>query len=247
MPPIPCPDCGGAGVYVIEVTDHPEHPLNGQMIYCTCEAGRQLAAERVAFLHGRKNLPDRLAGMTLDTFAALPDLSAQQTAALAMARQLVETGQVESRGHPRAGLFLWGDVGVGKSGLAAGIVNGVVAHGIAAYYTTVPDLLDYLRSTFGPTSEVSYDDLFERLRTVRLLVLDDLGTESPTTWAVEKLYQIVDHRYGANAVTVVTANRSSDDLLAHFEQAGDWTGKRIIDRLITLCAVVEVQGRNLRE
>ena len=64
-----------------------------------------------------------------------------------------------------------------------------------ALFVTVPDLLDHLRSTFSPQSTISYDKLFEQVRKTPLLILDDLGTESATAWAKEKLYQLFNHRY----------------------------------------------------
>jgi DNA replication protein DnaC len=59
---------------------------------------------------------------------------------------------------------------------------------------------------------VSYDAVFEGLRTVGLLVLDDLGAEAPTPWAAEKLYQLLNHRYNYRLPTVVTTNRDLDRL-----------------------------------
>ena len=73
-------------------------------------------------------------------------------------------------------------------------------------FTIVPDLLDHLRSTFGPSSEVEYDERFETIRDVALLVLDDLGTENTTAWAREKIYQIINHRYNYQLPTVMTTN-----------------------------------------
>jgi DNA replication protein DnaC len=43
-------------------------------------------------------------------------------------------------------------------------------------------------------------------------VLDDLGTESATAWAREKLYQLLNHRYLANLATVITSNRAPERL-----------------------------------
>ncbi|HIP97593.1 MAG TPA: ATP-binding protein, partial [Anaerolineae bacterium] len=71
-------------------------------------------------------------------------------------------------------------------------------------FITVPDLLDHLRATFSPTSLVSYDKRFEEVRTAPLLILDDLGTQSATAWAAEKLYQIFNYRYNARLPTVIT-------------------------------------------
>ena len=76
----------------------------------------------------------------------------------------------------------------------------------------VPDLLDHLRSTFGPSSNVTYDELFEEVRSAPLLVLDDLGTQSATSWAREKLYQILNHRYVAGLPTVITTSSTIDEI-----------------------------------
>jgi DNA replication protein DnaC len=73
-------------------------------------------------------------------------------------------------------------------------------------FTIIPDLLDHLRATFGPQSTVAYDERFELVRNVPLLILDDLGTESATPWAREKLYQLINHRYNERLATVITTN-----------------------------------------
>jgi DNA replication protein DnaC len=76
----------------------------------------------------------------------------------------------------------------------------------------VPDLLDHLRATFNPQSVVTFDQRFEELRRAPLLILDDLGTESATPWAREKLYQIFDYRYNARLPTVITTAQPIEDL-----------------------------------
>ena len=87
-----------------------------------------------------------------------------------------------------------GPYGVGKTHLAAAIAHEVLSRGHAVLFAVVPDLLDHLRTTFGPHSTISYDEQFDFLRAVPLLTLDDLGTESATPWAREKLYQLINHR-----------------------------------------------------
>jgi DNA replication protein DnaC len=76
----------------------------------------------------------------------------------------------------------------------------------------VPDLLDHLRATYSPTSDVSYDQRFEMVRTAPLLILDDLGTENATPWASEKLYQILNYRYNAQLPTVITTNHRLEEI-----------------------------------
>ena len=68
----------------------------------------------------------------------------------------------------------------------------------------VPDLLDHLRAAYAPISPVSIDQRFEEIRRSQLLILDDLGTQSATPWAREKLYQLFNYRYNAELPTVIT-------------------------------------------
>ena len=76
----------------------------------------------------------------------------------------------------------------------------------------MPDLLDHLRATFSPTSGSTLDRVFEQVRTAPLLVLDDLGTESATPWAREKLFQLFNHRYAGRLPTVITTTNTIDAL-----------------------------------
>ena len=114
--------------------------------------------------------------------------------------------------HPRGWLLLTGPYGCGKTHLAAAIGNYQASLGFPPLMVSVPDLLDHLRATFSPHSTVSLDRRFEEIRTTRLLILDDLGTQSATPWAREKLYQLFNFRYNAELPTVITTSSNPDDI-----------------------------------
>lgn len=113
---------------------------------------------------------------------------------------------------PEGWLVLTGEYGCGKTHLAAAIANEREEAGDTTLFIVVPDLLDHLRATFNPNSAVSYDRRFDEIRTAQFLVLDDLGTESATPWAKEKLFQIVNYRYAARLPTVFTTTQSIEKI-----------------------------------
>lgn len=132
---------------------------------------------------------------------------------------------------PRGWLVFTGPHGGGKTHLAAAIANFSVDMGGLPLFVMVPDLLDHLRATFNPQSPVSYDRRFEDIRNGELLVLDDLGTQSATPWAREKLYQLFNHRYNAQLPTVITTSDSLDEVDARIRS-------RMLDtRLCTIHAL----------
>ncbi len=114
--------------------------------------------------------------------------------------------------EPKGWLVLKGGYGCGKTHLAAAIANHRLAMGHPALFISVPDLLDHLRSTYAPSSSVSYDRRFDQVRNTPLLVLDDLGSQSNTEWAQEKLYQIFNHRYNARLPTIITTNEELESI-----------------------------------
>ena len=113
---------------------------------------------------------------------------------------------------PEGWLVLIGVTGCGKTHLAAAIANYRLQAGKPVKFEVVPDLLDHLRFTFSPESQVSYDQLFEEVKNAPLLILDDFGEQSTTPWAQEKLYQIINYRYNARLATVITTRCSLDEI-----------------------------------
>lgn len=105
--------------------------------------------------------------------------------------------------------------GCGKTHLACAIANKVLAAGTDVFFAVVPDLLDELRATFSPQNDRNeYADFFATIRNAGLLVLDDLGAQRSASWAEEKLFQIVNYRAVAGLPTVITTDRSWDELEA---------------------------------
>jgi len=146
--------------------------------------------------------------------------------------------------QPEGVLLLAGGYGTGKTQLAAAVGNVRLAAGASVLLLVVPDLLDYLRAAFDPNrqnDDESYQVCFEQVRAVDLLILDDLGTEQRTPWALEKWFQIVNHRIGRGLPLVITTNERPDTIDPRVRSRGD---RRLSqDKVFVLIAPDYCEGR----
>lgn len=170
---------------------------------------------RIFALEGARSNYEQVGGMSLQRLSELrfnnfdlrqQGLDAEERLSLQSAFNAATSFADELHGW----LTLQGPNGCGKTHLAGAIANKALASGVEVFFAVVPDLLDYLRSTFAPSQTETYHDIFDRVRSASLLILDDLGAERSAEWAEEKLYQIVNYRTLMGLPTVVTTNQSDD-------------------------------------
>ena len=178
-----------------------EHPDFGAVVACRCasEETQRDRGERLA-AYAQIGALARLTFGDLIVRGRSPNARDQE-----QYRRCVEDARAFAE-SPEGWLMLSGASGCGKTHIAAAIVNRIIERGQPALFVVVPDLLDHLRAGYQPGAEIAYDDLFERIRNAPVLVLDDLGTQAPTPWAQEKLFQLINHRFNAQLPTVVTTN-----------------------------------------
>lgn len=218
-----CPTCKGAGWLRAEVPYG--HPYFGRLFMCECLQAR-VEARKLRDLQRLSNL-DPFKDKTFSNFdTKVPGVEKAYRAAKRFAAD------------PQGWLVLLGGYGCGKTHLAAAIANESLQREVAVLFTTVPELLDHLRSTFAPNSDVRYDELFDSVRNSPLLILDDLGTESSTPWAQEKLYQVFNYRYNYRMPTVVTSN-------CPFERIDGRIRSRLSDR--ALSEIIEIGAPDYRQ
>jgi len=174
-------------------------PQYDRVVTCECSRERVLK-ERYASMLKSCQLPVATEDWTFDNFDASGPLREAYDAALELAEERSDLKW----------LTLVGPVDVGKSHLAVAICRRWLARGKPARYVLTPLMLDELRASYNHEGE--YDHLMSFLKEVPLLVLDDIGTQKPTEWAMEKLMMVIDHRYVNGMHMVVTTNRSPGDL-----------------------------------
>lgn len=135
-----------------------------------------------------------------------------------------------------SGLLLWGDVGTGKTYFAACIANALIEKGASVRMTNFSAILNDL---FYESDKNGY---IERLNNHSLLIIDDLGIERDTHYALEQVYNIVDARYKSGKPFIVTTNLSLDEM----KNPLDTAHKRIYDRVLEMCVPIRFCGENFR-
>jgi DNA replication protein DnaC len=162
----------------------------------------------------------------------------QTRAAVADIRSFTE--ELDERLEAGRGLWIFGDTGTGKTTLAMLVSKTAIEHGRSVAIYSLPKLLARIRRTYDsePGGD-SYLSFFERLTSVDLLHIDDLGAEKRTDWVMEQLYALINERYEAQRSILVTTN------LPHAELE-DQVGQRTISRLSQVCDEVPLYGSDRR-
>ena len=135
------------------------------------------------------------------------------------------------------GLVLWGDVGTGKTFFAACIANALVEQNVSVKMTNFSTILNDL---FTESDKNKY---LNRLNDHSLLIIDDLGIERGTEYALEQVYNVIDTRYKSGKPLIITTNLTLDEL----KYSTDIPHKRIYDRVLGMCVPVMFNGVNFRK
>ncbi len=200
-----CPICGGVGFIRQDLPVG--HPDFGRLVMCTCLQRTAVQDER-SRLQRFSNL-EALKDKTFENFRLQGRMGLAEDQ-LNSLRSAYSTAQMFAQ-NLHGWLLLTGGYGSGKTHLAAAVANYAISMGVETLFLTVPDLLDWLRASYD-SKESRFEQRFDEIRNVRLLVLDDLGTQNATPWAEEKLFQIINYRYTAHLPTVVTTNVDLEEL-----------------------------------
>jgi DNA replication protein DnaC len=200
---------------------------------CECRERRQSKARTTGV---SSVIPRRYRGVSF----VRPPVPALFAPAVDMTRSFCS--ELEANLAHGKGMWFTGDVGTGKTTLAMIVSKTAIEAGHSVIIYSLPKLLARIRRTYDAgLGEDSYLELFERLASVDLLHIDDLGAEKRTDWVLEQLYALVNERYERGGSIVVTTNLAAAELQ---EQIGE----RTVSRLTEICGhnVASMHGKDLR-
>ena len=137
------------------------------------------------------------------------------------------------------GLLLFGDVGTGKSFFAGCIANALLDRDVPVLMTNFPTILNRLTGMFSDDRA----DFIASFDEYDLLIIDDLGVERSTEYAMEQMFFVIDSRYRSRRPMIITTNLK----LAELKNPPDLAHARIYDRILERCAPILFAGKNFRE
>ena len=133
------------------------------------------------------------------------------------------------------GMIITGMSGVGKTHLAAAIANKLVEDGKIVLMGRLTTLLDKIKETFVDSTK-SENELIELYSNVEMIIIDDLGTERISKWALEKLYTIVENRNENRLPIIITTRFDKNGLLKRFREGQDeQLADAVIAKLYQMC------------
>jgi DNA replication protein DnaC len=208
-----CPDnrCDGSG-FLYDDADRRARP-------CSCRPQR-MARKRAAAVAGR--LPKRFQGVSFDR----EPVASMNEALIREVRTYVR--HIAERLDEGRGIWFVGGVGTGKTTLAMLISKAAMEADRTVAIYSLPRLLALLRETYDDDAEFSLNQLIDRLCSVDLLHIDDVGAEQSSPWVLEQLYTIINTRYEDGRAVLLTTNLDRQEL-------EDQIGHRTVSRIYEIC------------
>lgn len=259
-PDTPCPICDDLGWYLLQRDGSTEKVQR----HCpVCEAGRLQQQQVVEHHFSASGLPQRYQRLTFETwdkeladwqkagkweaFGAAQCFTLKRPFTLSDVYHLIgQPAPALEDDPPRHSIVFYGPYGVGKTGLAAAIVNALLGRELVLYMRvqelikTIQDT--YRKPTMGEPRTAKYasrKELIERLQTVPVLLLDEFGLQIISADRQEILEDVIRHRCGHDKPFIVTTN----DSIERFRSR--WEG-RIVEVMLEAAHWIPVGGEQLR-
>jgi DNA replication protein DnaC len=240
-----CEKCEGMGMRVVRRAD-------GSTAAEPCEC--QLET-RVVALMKRARIPQRYQHCSFDSYETrFPGADGSLGAAHLMARRFVDGYPATTEGR---GLLLTGSIGVGKTHLAVGILQALIAEkGVRGMFCDYRELLKEIQHSYNPQVATTELEILRPVFEAEVLVLDELGASKPTEWVWDTVAHILNTRYNDKRTTIITTNyadaapggvATGARAAMREETLGDRIGERMRSRLAEMCVTVRMSGADFRQ
>ena len=142
------------------------------------------------------------------------------------------------------GLLLMGGPGVGKTHLAVAALIEIINNGKSGrmMFSNFQDLIQEVQMSFDSQEVPRKSELLAPLIEADLLVLDELGSQKPTTFIHDILYYVINTRYNEKLTTIFTTNYSDTPPEAKEETLSQRIGPRLRSRLYEMAEIVDFAG-----
>jgi DNA replication protein DnaC len=234
-----CPICRGTGFAPVE-----KNGIRG-VVRCEC-----VKTSRSGRLMGDARIPIRYAHCELEGYGLTDKW---RNPSLELAKSIAERFAKEYPTSTPFGLLFMGPPGVGKTHLAVGIIRKLIRDkSIGCLFRTFPDLLKEIQLSYSPVSMSSELSLLRPVLDAEVLLLDELGAQTPSAWVKETVSYILNYRYAENKVTVLTTNYLDQEDLKTARKSVSYSlveriGEPMRSRLYEMCKTVVMQGEDFRQ
>jgi len=204
-----------------------------------CAAREALELSRYRELIALARIPPKWREVTFDN--SNPDLNPR---AFKLARRYAEKFNAQS---PSLVFYSPGN-GTGKTHLAACIANHILHEKrLPVLFKKARDMMLELRRSFVDGADLTEADILDRVLSVQLLVLDDVGVDPTSQWLQATYWTVFDRRLEWQIPVIVTTNKPLEAPQGEVCLA-DGIGNGAVSRLIELCQgnVIDMTGPDLR-
>lgn len=184
--------------------------------------------------------------------ATLKDLAIDNTSRVEIAHKAADfIAQYKETGVlPKKGFYLYGQFGVGKSFVLGAIANELASLKVQSVVVFVPEFLRELKHAI---QDQSLQEKIDFVKNAPVLMLDDIGAESMTSWARDEIFSTILHyRMSEELPTFITSNFNYDELEDHLSKnsKGDVEkvkAARIMERIKAITIPIQMGGVNRRQ